>query len=113
VQVMGHTKTICVLIGGALLFHDVITIRVGIGMSFAVLGMVGYGYFTHREKQATSAEKPSKDSFEQTEKKKAVDDETVVLLSNPASRADSAGIDVLEGVLVMLLQLSLMHPCIH
>lgn len=51
---MGHTKTICVLVGGALVFQEVITPRIAAGMSLAVLGMVGYGYFTHREKLAAS-----------------------------------------------------------
>ena len=54
-QVLGHTKTVCVLLGGALLFHDPITLKVGIGMSLAVAGMVGYGYFTNKEKEATPA----------------------------------------------------------
>lgn len=51
-QVLGHTKTICVLIGGAVLFNEVITAKVGAGMALAVVGMVGYGVVTHREKQA-------------------------------------------------------------
>jgi solute carrier family 35, member E3 len=54
-QVLGHTKTICVLLGGALLFNELITVRVGIGMSLAVVGMVGYGYFTNKEKAAPDA----------------------------------------------------------
>lgn len=53
-QVMGHTKTICVLLGGALVFGDAITARVALGMSLAVAGMVGYGYFTSREKSVES-----------------------------------------------------------
>lgn len=57
-QVLGHVKTICVLIGGALLFQDIITLRVGTGMACAVMGMVGYGYFTHKEKQAASVGLP-------------------------------------------------------
>jgi hypothetical protein len=59
-QVLGHMKTICVLIGGALLFNELITPRVGVGMLLAVLGMVGYGYFTHKEKAAPAPELPSK-----------------------------------------------------
>lgn len=51
---MGHIKTICVLAGGALLFQEVITLRIVVGMTCAVLGMMGYGYYTHRE-TATSA----------------------------------------------------------
>lgn len=37
-QVLSHTKTICVLLGGALLFGEVITPRIAVGMSMAVLG---------------------------------------------------------------------------
>lgn len=51
---MGHIKTICVLAGGALLFQEVITLRIAVGMTCAVLGMMGYGYYSHRE-TATSA----------------------------------------------------------
>jgi solute carrier family 35, member E3 len=56
-QVLGHTKTICVLIGGAMLFNELITLRVGIGMGAAVVGMVGYGYFTNKEKNADTPAK--------------------------------------------------------
>lgn len=93
-QVMGHTKTICVLIGGALLFHELITVRIATGMSLAVLGMVGYGYFTHREKLAATPEKTAANSPEKGEKGKGGDGETAVLLQNqPPSRADSNGVD--------------------
>lgn len=51
-QVLGHTKTICVLLGGAFFFGELITPRVGLGMALAVAGMVGYGYFTNKEKAA-------------------------------------------------------------
>jgi hypothetical protein len=50
VQVLGHTKTICVLLGGAFFFNEIITARIACGMALAVAGMVGYGYFTNREK---------------------------------------------------------------
>ena len=84
-QVMGHTKTIGVLIGGALLFHDVITFRVATGMSLAVLGMVGYGYFSHKEKQSATPDKPPAAAADKGDKG---GDETAVLLS-----PDSNGVD--------------------
>lgn len=48
-QVLGHAKTVCVLLGGAVLFHEPISLRVGAGMLMAVAGMVGYGYYSHME----------------------------------------------------------------
>lgn len=97
-QVMGHTKTICVLIGGALLFQELITLRVATGMSLAVIGMVGYGYFTHNEKkQGASPEKsPIPGALEKGDKGKAGDGETAVLLTS-SNRSDSSGMDGLEG----------------
>lgn len=56
---MGHIKTICVLAGGALLFQEVITLRIVVGMTCAVLGMMGYGYFTHQETQLYPGGGPS------------------------------------------------------
>lgn len=95
---MGHTKTICVLIGGAVIFSEIITIRVAIGMSFAVLGMVGYGYFTNKEKQAGgSPEKSTEASPQKSEKMKGADSETSVLLSKVNTPTDSNGVDGPEG----------------
>lgn len=97
-QVMGHTKTICVLIGGAVIFSEIITIRVAIGMSFAVLGMVGYGYFTNKEKQSGgSPEKSTEVSPQKSEKMKGADSETSVLLSKVNTPTDSNGVDGPEG----------------
>lgn len=42
-QVLGHSKTITVLVGGWAIFGDVITARQAFGMLLAVAGMVGYG----------------------------------------------------------------------
>ena len=42
-QVLGHSKTITVLIGGWAIFGDLITPRQAFGMLLAVAGMVGYG----------------------------------------------------------------------
>jgi solute carrier family 35 protein E3 len=41
-QVLGHTKTIMVLLLGWLLLGDVITVRKLAGMSLAVIGMIAY-----------------------------------------------------------------------
>jgi solute carrier family 35, member E3 len=48
-QVLGHMKTILVLLGGTLLFGDIMTLRIGVGMGLAILGMMGYGYFNKKE----------------------------------------------------------------
>lgn len=42
-QVLGHSKTITVLVGGWAIFGDLITARQAFGMLLAVAGMVGYG----------------------------------------------------------------------
>lgn len=42
-QVLGHSKTILVLLGGWLFLGDVITVKQAGGMVLAVAGMVGYG----------------------------------------------------------------------
>ncbi|GLC65327.1 hypothetical protein PLESTF_000280800 [Pleodorina starrii] len=47
-QVLGHAKTLLVLIGGWLLFNEPINPRKASGMALAFLGMVGYGYFASR-----------------------------------------------------------------
>ncbi|GIL81247.1 hypothetical protein Vretimale_1165 [Volvox reticuliferus] len=47
-QVLGHAKTLLVLIGGWLLFDDPINPRKALGMALAFLGMIGYGYFASR-----------------------------------------------------------------
>ena len=43
-QVLGHTKTILVLLGGVLLLGDQLSGRQLMGMALAVLGMIGYSY---------------------------------------------------------------------
>jgi drug/metabolite transporter (DMT)-like permease len=48
VQVLGHTKTVLVLLVGWAYLNDVITPRKAAGMALAVLGMVGYGIATSR-----------------------------------------------------------------
>jgi solute carrier family 35 protein E3 len=43
-QVLGHTKTVLVLLMGWLFMNDIITYKKLIGMTLAVTGMVSYGY---------------------------------------------------------------------
>ena len=43
---LGHSKTLCVLLGGWLLLGDVISPKQLLGMALAVLGMVLYGFAT-------------------------------------------------------------------
>jgi len=45
-KVLGHAKTVTVLLGGWALFGDVISGRQAFGMAVAVAGMVGYGLAT-------------------------------------------------------------------
>lgn len=45
-QVLGHAKTVSVLLGGWALFGDVISARQAFGMAVAVAGMVAYGVAT-------------------------------------------------------------------
>ena len=45
-QVLGHVKTVLVLLGGWVLFGDRITLLQIVGITVAVLGMILYGKFT-------------------------------------------------------------------
>jgi len=45
-QVLGHAKTVLVLLLGWLYLNDSMSPRKLGGMAMAILGMVGYGYFT-------------------------------------------------------------------
>ena len=47
-QVLGHSKTILVLLGGWAFLGDLISFRQFFGMCIAVLGMVGYGWASSR-----------------------------------------------------------------
>ncbi|URE22729.1 UAA transporter family [Musa troglodytarum] len=54
-QVLGHMKTVCVLILGWVLFDSALTVKNILGMLLAVLGMVVYSWAVEHEKQAKSA----------------------------------------------------------
>ena len=45
-QVLGHTKTILVLLGGYFFLGDQISARQAAGMALAVFGMISYGMAT-------------------------------------------------------------------
>ncbi|XP_042426278.1 UDP-rhamnose/UDP-galactose transporter 1-like [Zingiber officinale] len=51
-QVLGHMKTVCVLILGWILFDSALTLKNILGMLLAVLGMVVYSWAVESEKQA-------------------------------------------------------------
>ncbi|XP_044510206.1 UDP-rhamnose/UDP-galactose transporter 1-like [Mangifera indica] len=53
-QVLGHMKTVCVLILGWLLFDSELTLKNILGMSMAVVGMVVYSWAVEAEKKANS-----------------------------------------------------------
>lgn len=50
-QVLGHMKTVCVLILGWILFDSEMTLKNIIGMALAVAGMVVYSWAVEAEKQ--------------------------------------------------------------
>jgi solute carrier family 35, member E3 len=49
-QVLGHSKTILVLLGGWLVFREFITAKQMLGMALAVAGMIWYGSETSKKK---------------------------------------------------------------
>ena len=53
-QVLGHSKTITVLVGGWAIFGDLISARQAFGMLLAVAGMVGYGVASSRSSAAAA-----------------------------------------------------------
>ncbi|GMH41285.1 hypothetical protein BSKO_09195 [Bryopsis sp. KO-2023] len=50
-QVMGHTKTFLVLVGGVVYFHEALSVTQLLGMTVAVAGMVSYGVLVSKSKQ--------------------------------------------------------------
>ncbi|KAH1098728.1 hypothetical protein J1N35_015649 [Gossypium stocksii] len=57
-QVLGHMKTVCVLILGWLLFDSELTLKNILGMAIAILGMVVYSWAVEADKQAESKVSP-------------------------------------------------------
>lgn len=54
-QVLGHMKTVCVLILGWILFDSALTVKKVLGMLFAVVGMIVYSLAVEHDKQAKLA----------------------------------------------------------
>jgi uncharacterized membrane protein len=57
-QVLGHMKTVCVLILGWLLFDSQLTLKNILGMLLAVVGMVVYSWAVEIEKKRNADSKP-------------------------------------------------------
>ncbi|XP_010932187.1 UDP-rhamnose/UDP-galactose transporter 1 [Elaeis guineensis] len=53
-QVLGHMKTVCVLMLGWLLFDSLLTLKNIMGMGIAIVGMVIYSWAVELEKQANA-----------------------------------------------------------
>lgn len=53
-QVLGHMKTVCVLILGWILFDSALTVKNILGMLLAVMGMVVYSWVVETEKKASA-----------------------------------------------------------
>lgn len=51
-QVLGHMKTVCVLVLGWLFFDSALTAKNLLGMALTVLGMVVYSWAMEQDKQA-------------------------------------------------------------
>lgn len=54
-QVLGHMKTLFVLVLGSLLFHSPLTLKNVLGMAVAVLGMLAYSWAVEKDKAAAAA----------------------------------------------------------
>ncbi|GAA0171518.1 secondary carrier transporter [Lithospermum erythrorhizon] len=65
-QVLGHMKTVCVLVLGWLLFDSALTVKNILGMLVAILGMVIYSWAVELEKQ-TKAKATTKHSLTEEE----------------------------------------------
>ncbi|XP_078430383.1 UDP-rhamnose/UDP-galactose transporter 2-like [Wolffia australiana] len=50
-QVLGHMKTVCVLVLGWVLFDSVLTLKNMLGMALAIAGMIGYSWAVEKDKQ--------------------------------------------------------------
>lgn len=51
-QVLGHMKTVCVLILGWILFDSALTVKNIMGMLIAILGMLVYSWAVEADKKA-------------------------------------------------------------
>ena len=53
-QVLGHMKTVCVLVLGWVLFDSSLTLKNMLGMAMAILGMVIYSWAVEKAKMANA-----------------------------------------------------------
>jgi hypothetical protein len=63
-QVLGHTKTILVLLASWWVFHEPMVPRKLLGMGLAVVGMTAYGHAAMRRSNASKAAKVVKEKSE-------------------------------------------------
>lgn len=54
-QVLGHMKTVCVLILGWVLFDSALTLKNILGMLLAIVGMLVYSWAVEQDKKQASA----------------------------------------------------------
>ncbi|KAG2437181.1 hypothetical protein HXX76_005845 [Chlamydomonas incerta] len=103
-QVLGHAKTLLVLIGGWLLFDEEMNPRKVLGMSLAFVGMVGYGVFSLRAANAAKADAAKAAALSKQQEAHAgpkvaaaaVDDEKVALLDMIDRRSTGGGAQKLQ-----------------
>lgn len=81
-QVLGHTKTVLVLLTSWLLLHEHMSLRKALGMALAVTGMVAYGYLN-----SSSGSSSSSSSSEKVHLEKGCT-ETLPLLSRSGKSAE-------------------------
>jgi hypothetical protein len=61
-QVLGHTKTVLVLLTSWWVLHEPMSPRKAMGMALAVAGMVSYGYFNSSSSSSSSSSSNSSSS---------------------------------------------------
>lgn len=88
-QVLGHMKTVCVLLLGWILFDSVLTIKNILGMLMAILGMVVYSWAVEVAKAA-----PAKISPVTLSKESNFTDEDVALLKSGFETQPSKDIEL-------------------
>jgi drug/metabolite transporter (DMT)-like permease len=63
-QVLGHTKTVLVLLTSWWVLHEPMSARKAMGMALAVAGMVSYGYFNSSSSSSSSSNSSSSSSLD-------------------------------------------------
>jgi hypothetical protein len=67
-QVLGHTKTVLVLLTSWWVLHEHMSARKAMGMTLAVAGMVSYGYFNSKTGSSSSGSSNSSSSSSSLDK---------------------------------------------